>query len=315
MTNPPKKLQIFDDLYLKKEHTNEMKNSTVLIPGLITSGHLILIAAPANGGKTTIFLHLCEQLSASGSSVIYINADASPGDLIAQQQHATLHNYNVIAPDAIRGKGVNDVIDRFEAMAKSQMSLDGHVFVIDTLKKFVDMLDKKQLKGILSTFRNLTVKGATVCLLAHTNKYSGKDGKPIYEGMGDVRTDVDELIYFDSGTNPDTGHLEVTTRPDKKRAEFTPRSFVIESSTRTVVELEVPITIYSDQDRDLLNEFIEAIQDGCKNQNEICKRVHSRVGCGYNAVREALSRMTKLPDTKIKKTRDPSGKGYIYATT
>ncbi len=315
MTNQPKKLQIFDDLYLKTEHTNEMRNSTILIPGLITSGHLILIAAPANGGKTTIFLRLCEQLSASGCSVIYVNADASPGDLIAQQQHATCHNYNVIAPDAIRGKGVIDVIDRFEAMAKSDTSLDSYVFVIDTLKKFVDMLDKKQLKNILATFRNLTVKGATVCLLAHTNKYNGKDGKPIYEGMGDVRTDVDELIYLDSAINPETGNLEVTTRLDKKRAEFYPRSFIIELPSREVQELETPITIYSDQDRELLNEFVEAIQDGCKNQTDICKRVYSRIGYGYNAVREALNRLTKLPDAKIKKTLDPSGKGFNYSIT
>jgi len=315
MTNQPKKLQIFDDLYLKNEHTDEMKKSTVLIPGMIMSGHLVLIAAPANGGKTTIFLRLCEQLSANGKAVIYVNADASPGDLITHLDHANLHNYKVIAPDAIRGKGVIDVIDRFEAMAKSDTSLEGYVFVIDTLKKFVDMLDKKQLKNILATFRNLTVKGATVCLLAHTNKYNGKDGKPIYEGMGDVRTDVDELIYLDSAINPETGNLEVTTRPDKKRAKFTPRSFIIEFPTRTVVELELPITIYSDQDRELLNEFVDAIQDGCKNQTDICKRVYSRIGCGYNAVRETLNRLTKLPDAKIKRTLDPSGKGFNYSIT
>ena len=41
MTNQPKKLQIFDDLYLKNEHTDEMKKSTVLIPGMIMSGHLV----------------------------------------------------------------------------------------------------------------------------------------------------------------------------------------------------------------------------------------------------------------------------------
>ena len=315
MTNQPKKLQVFDDLYLKNEHTDEMKKSTVLIPGMIMSGHLVLIAAPANGGKTTIFLRLCEQLSANGKAVIYVNADASPGDLITHLDHANLHNYKVIAPDAIRGKGVIDVIDRFEAMAKSDTSLEGYVFVIDTLKKFVDMLDKKQLKNILATFRNLTVKGATVCLLAHTNKYNGKDGKPIYEGMGDVRTDVDELIYLDSATNPETGNLEVTTRPDKKRAEFSPRSFIIELPSRVVQELETPITIYSELDRELLHEFIEAIQDGCRNQNEIAKRVYSRAGCGYNAVREALNRLTRLSDAKITKTRDASGKGYIYSLT
>jgi len=315
MTNPPKTLQIFDDLYLKTEHTNEMKNSTILIPGLITSGHLILIAAPANGGKTTIFLRLCEQLSASGNNVIYVNADASPGDLIAQHQHATQHNYNVIAPDAIRGKGVNDVIDRFEAMSKSEMSLDGYVFVIDTLKKFVDMLDKKQVKGILATFRNLTVKGATVCLLAHTNKYSGKDGKSIYEGMGDIRTDVDELIYLDSAINPETENLEITTRPDKVRANFKPRSFIIKKGDRQVLELEEQITIYSEQDRELLNEFIEAIQDGCKNQKEIVRRVYSSSCIGTNAVRAALDRFTRVPDARIQKTRDPSGKGYNYSAT
>ena len=45
------------------------------------------------------------------------------------------------------------------------------------------------------------------------------NGKPIYEGTGDLRSDVDELIYFIPEKHED-GSMTVSTDPDKTRGKF-----------------------------------------------------------------------------------------------
>ena len=61
---------------------------------------------------------------------------------------------------------------RLGQLAISETSLSGYVFIFDTLKKFVDVINKKNAKDFLKLMRKLSTKGATVCLLGHTNKYT-----------------------------------------------------------------------------------------------------------------------------------------------
>ena len=304
---------MFDDLILNNEDVINMRDSAFLIPTMIVQGHVAVFAAPANGGKSTLFIYLCEQLAANGLDVIYVNADSSPGDLVDHYHHAKRHGYKVISPDVKLGQNAQSVLAILDKIVNSSASCDGLVLILDTLKKFVDMLDKKQLKTLLSTLRAITLKGATICLLGHTNKYLGKDGNLIFEGMGDLRNDVDELIYLDSSKNPDTGDLEVTTRPDKIRASFSPRSFVIELPSRVVRESASIISIHSDEEAKLLQLVLDAIQMGCTSQQDIVTAVKSRTTMGINAVRDALTKFTRSSDAKITITASPSGKSHIYS--
>jgi hypothetical protein len=74
--------------------------------------------------------------------------------------------------------------------------------------------------------RSLTGKGATIVALGHTNKYKDSDGKPIYEGTGDIRSDADELIYLIPQKHDDKS-MTVSTEPDKVRGTFEPITFNI----------------------------------------------------------------------------------------
>jgi hypothetical protein len=304
---------MFKHLILNLEDVNQMADSNFLVPNMIVQGHITLFAAPANGGKSTLFIYLCEQLSANGMDVIYINADSSPGDLKEHHSHATRHGYLVISPDTKVNRSIQDVQDMFNKIANSPDQCVNLVLVLDTLKKFVDMLDKKQLKTFFATLRAMTIKGATICLLGHTNKYLGKDGNSIFEGMGDVRTDIDDLIYLDSSINPDTGYLEVTTRPDKVRATFYPRSFIIELPSRAVRESTSVISIHSDEEAKLLQLVLNSIQKGCISQQDILNEVKSKTTMGINAIRSALVKFVRASDARITITLGQSGKGYIYS--
>lgn len=279
---------LFDDLILRAEDVQKMADAEFLIPNMIVRGHVAAYVAPGNGGKTTVFVYLCEQLARLGLVVLYVNVDASPGDLKRHYKHAKEHKYKVVAPDARDGKSCADVIDKLKSLALSDLDLSNHVFIIDTLKKFVDVIDKRMAKELYRLFRSLTVKGATICLLGHTNKYGDQDGKEIYEGTADLRNDLDELIYFDGYRNEANNTLEITTRPDKVRAEFEPKSYIINLVDRSITEPTSVIKIISKEDRDILDLIKETIRMGNTTQKDIIKHVRLKSELSDRKIRSTL---------------------------
>ena len=115
---------LFQSLTLSKEDVSTMADAEFLIPNMIVRGHLLSYMSPGNGGKTTIFVYLCEKLAEQGLNVLYINVDGSPADLKRHFEHASNHGYKVIAPDAKTGKSTEDVVAIFEAIAMGEARCD-----------------------------------------------------------------------------------------------------------------------------------------------------------------------------------------------
>jgi len=252
-------------------------------------GHVGAYIAEANGGKTTIFVYLCEQLAQMGMDVLYINVDGSPSDLKRHYAHSIKHGYKVIAPDAKAGKSTEDVIAILRAINDGEASCQGLVIIVDTLKKFVNLIQKSEAKKFYQLLRGITVKGATICLLGHSNKYKDEMGKQIFEGTADLRNDVDELIYLDA--IKDENALIVTTRPDKVRAEFSPKTFNISLPDRVVTELDEVIKIRPKEDREMLGLIKAAIQSGRHKQLDIVGFVIEHTSYGEKKIRGTLKRL------------------------
>jgi hypothetical protein len=70
-------------------------------------------------------------------------------------------------------------------------SVRGVVIILDTLKKFADLMEKKSSSRFTEIIRAFIMKGGTVIALAHTNKKPGRDGKPVHAGTTDIRDDFD----------------------------------------------------------------------------------------------------------------------------
>jgi len=184
---------------------------------LLVQGHLTVIVSKGNGGKTTVMIQACAEMAMAGYEIFYVNVDASADQLKGYHDHARENGYTLLAPDLHVGKSADDVVEMLFRMSKADENYAGTVLVLDTLKKFAEMMNKKLAKDFYSMLRSLTAKGMTVICLAHTNKYDDKDGKPIYEGVGDLRNDFDELMYFIPVKNDDDS-LVVSTLLDKIRA-------------------------------------------------------------------------------------------------
>jgi len=192
---------------------------------LIPQGHMVVICSKANGGKTTLMVHIAGEMSQAGYRVMYINADASASDIKDYKYHAMEYGYTLINPDLTNGTA-DQVTEELRQIAIVEGDFSKVVIVLDTLKKFGDMMNKSKSKQFNSLLRTLTTKGITVICLAHTNKHDDKEGKPIFEGTGDLRNDFDELIYLIPVRNPD-GTTTVSTLKDKTRADIRDESFII----------------------------------------------------------------------------------------
>jgi hypothetical protein len=306
-------LSALRSLALRPEHVRKMSEAKFLVPNMIVKGHVHAFVAPGNGGKTTIFIHLCEQLTSNGYEVWYVNVDGSPGDLKRHFAHAEKHGYQVVSPDAIEGKSIKDVLLILRGLAQSPSDLSNAVFIFDTLKKFVNVIEKGEARNFYKLLRALSVKGATICLLGHTNKYKDKEDNPVFEGTADLRNDVDNLIYLDLFKDHQAQKLEVTTRPDKVRAEFHPRSFeIFLGDDRRVVECSSVITIQQKEEEGLLVRAEEAIKAGFTSQKELVQYLRQFTVHGDKWVKGLLRRAAEIGD---RITKSPAGRGrdLLYA--
>ncbi len=73
----------------------------------------------------------------------------------------------------------------------------GKIIILDTLKKFTSLMDKKSSANFGIKIREFISHGGTIIALAHTNKNRSDDGKLIFEGTGDITNDVDCYYTID----------------------------------------------------------------------------------------------------------------------
>lgn len=269
-------------------------------PNLIIQGHVSVYPAPPNGGKTTIFSWIAGEIS-DRYQVFYVNADISGGDAKLMQAQAKQNNFNLLLPDMKAGLSMNDVVDNLEAMNEFNQNYSSHVFIFDTLKKMTDVINKGKAKTLYKTLRGLSAKGMTIVLLAHTNKYNDADGKPIYEGTGDLRSDVDELIYLIPKKNADDS-MTVSTEPDKVRGTFKPMTFNISPDRHVSLADEFVDVIEANKmqrqledDETIIQAVNEAISQEKFKQTEIISHCKDMGIGGRRQVEKVLNRYSKNP--------------------
>ena len=295
---PNSSMSWLQDFELTPEEVAEINDPKWAIDNLVPEGHVVAIAAPPNAGKTTILFHLCKELTAD-YEVIYVHADTNPSDAKDYYYQAQESGVRYLTPDMKVGKSMNDVVVNLENLANSEIDLKGVIWVFDTLKKMTDVIQKKSLKQLLQTVRKISSRGGTVVLLAHTNKHKDTDGNHIFEGTGDLKADVDELIYFEPLHIKDAP-LIVSTRPDKVRADIQPRTFEIDSDRQVKsaddyvdVAKKVVEDFKLDEDLEVIDLITAAIKKSISKQTEIADYCKEHGGFGIRRVKTVLKRYDK----------------------
>lgn len=273
---------ISEKFSVTEEQVASISNQGVIFENLIISQHITVMCAAPNAGKTTIMNWVASQVS-DQVDVTYINVDCSGADLKDYYDFAAEHRFNLVNFD-VSGISQEELLNSLS----NERSLESQLYVFDTLKSFADLMNKASTKAFMKKMRQYCNLGATVVLLAHTNKHTNSDGTPVFEGVGDVRADCDELIYLIPDNQPD-GSKIVTTLPDKVRGKISPVTFKI------FPDRHVTLTDYIDpmqsqrekQDLDLLTMISKYLESGPANQSQIIAHCHP-AGFSKHAVMRVL---------------------------
>ncbi len=192
---------------MSKEELDKMEAEEInIIDGVLFEGQVASIVARPNGGKTLLAKTWAIDMTKRGYRVFYIFEDADLKGYKAMADAAAENGFIVAASFTHVGQTAQSILAGMKAMAEEGTALNKTVFILDTLKKFTEVLNKGENKKFYSLLRELTHKGASFLLLAHANKYLDDNGDLMYEGTGDTLADVDAMYYLQDDGNK---HAEV----------------------------------------------------------------------------------------------------------
>lgn len=164
-----------------------------LLGQLCHTGQVTVLFAPPNAGKTLITLKLVIDAVASDrinpANIYYINADDSSSGFAAKMRLMDDLGVHTLAP-GFKGLKSENLITVLHDVA-TQGKARGTLIIIDTVKKFVSLMDKSKASAFSEACRQVAVNGGAILGLAHTTKNPNPNGKLRYAGTTDMVDDCD----------------------------------------------------------------------------------------------------------------------------
>lgn len=164
-----------------------------LLDEIALLGQLTAFYAAPNTGKTLLVLRLLIDAIKAGTvnadKVYYVNVDDTSSGLLQKVRLAEDYGFHMLS-EGYRDFTVSQFTKLIVEITANQQS-NGVVIILDTLKKFTDLMDKTRSSSFSKVMRRFALQGGTVIALAHTNKNPGRDGKPVYSGTTDIVDDWD----------------------------------------------------------------------------------------------------------------------------
>lgn len=198
-----------------------LKNDVFIFPDLALSGQITLFYAWPSTGKTIFFLRFMRDAIESGQlkgdDVFYINADDSYKGLLTKAKVAEKFGFSMISPSEA-GISPQIILDMLVEISADD-DANGKIILLDTLKKFADMMSKNSQKELYEILRRFIAKGGTVIIAGHANKHKSPDGNLIYEGTSDTMNDVDCVYSMYRMSEPEDESQVVEFRREKDRGD------------------------------------------------------------------------------------------------
>ena len=290
----------------------KMLEDTFVLNDIAILGQWTTLYASPNTGKTLLTLWLLRESIDSGQidseKVFYINADDHYRGLVEKTELAEEYCMHMIAPHH-KEFDVKQVPEMMEDMARDG-SANGVVFILDTLKKFTDLMNKQAASDFGIAARAFVSAGGTLIALAHTNKHKDADGKGIYSGTSDIVDDSDCCFILDKISETGSIHT-VEFRNIKMRGDvaslagFTYQKHPNQSymdllnsvqriekedleSSRTKARVNEKLV----EDQPIIKAVCEAIAGGINTKDKLVKAVQAQTGESSRRVKEVLEDRT-----------------------
>ena len=234
-----------------------------VVPGMITTGTVTLVYAPSGAGKTVWILgNLFQSIRNNlikGSDVIYFNEDDGAKGVLQKAKMGRKHGMTMItlsnSPDPML-RTTDDALRLLSAI-REEGQADGKIVICDTLKKFAPVLNKGDMRDVLHVFREFAAAGGTVILLGHCNKHRSMDGRLIYEGVGDLKSDVDNMFGLDPVNDKFAAYQELLVINEKDRSQISFEGGFKYKQTSAVVHYEESVDSVQFMSPDDISELKE----------------------------------------------------------
>lgn len=162
-------------------------------------GQATTIYAKPNTGKTLLVLWmLIDSIKSDrmkGEDVYYINADDDYKGLVFKTGLAEQYGFHMLSPSH-NGFESKDLRSYMSIMIEADTAR-GTVIILDTLKKFTDLMNKKTGSEFMTRARDYIANGGTLIMLAHCNKNRDAEGKAVFGGTSDISDDCDCVFMLD----------------------------------------------------------------------------------------------------------------------
>ncbi|MGO2510052.1 MAG: toprim domain-containing protein [Vibrio hibernica] len=176
-----------------------LENDNWVMDRIALEGQITHLFAQPNSGKTLLTLKMIfnsvQQGRIIGESVFYVNSDDTLRGLTTKAELSAQYGIRMLA------SGFNNFKNEHLAVLLEQMAergeAKGKIIILDTLKKFTDLMNKGDSSKFNEIMRTFVAKGGTVIALAHVNKSRDAEGKLIYQGTSDSVDDADCCYTID----------------------------------------------------------------------------------------------------------------------
>lgn len=270
-------------------------------------GQSTVIYAAPNTGKTLVTLALlCEAVQngrVSGKNIYYVNMDDTANGMLEKLMIVKQFGIQILGGD-INGFSVPQFHLAMLRMIEDGSAKDS-VIVLDTLKKFVDLMDKSNSSNFTNLVRRFVMKGGTLIALAHTNKNPGADGRRKHSGTSDVVDDFDAALMMELVEDGDTERVTVELSNFKKRSNLPEKSYCTYAkkgvnsyaekfeSVKMLNDAEVEaqrIAAQLSKDSEAISAIKDCLLNGVVKRMDIAKEVGKQTDISRRVVLEVLDR-------------------------
>ena len=296
----------------------EQTESTFILDQLARLGEYTVISGPPNVSKTlTTLAFVTESIQAGrikAEDVYYLDLDDSHKALLEKLTIFEELGINILA-DGYQNFNASRFSQYLDEISKNNKA-HGKIIILDTLKKFVDVMNKRQASEWGKTIRRFTAKGGSIIALAHVNKHSDKNGKHIMAGVSDIGDDCDTAytmrkVHTDIDKNISTvefenikrrgdvaGNIAFTFSIDPK-ISYEERLASVERIDQDYLE-KIKTSEALNTDSDLINITINCIKDGTNTKMRLRDEINKRSGISKRSAVKLLEKYQGTDHTKHK---------------
>ena len=219
--------------------------------------------APPNSGKTLIGLSLLISAVREGrifpGNAYYVNADDNGSGLADKSRILEDLGVHMVVPGFADFRA-NMLKDLLMDMARSGKAR-GSLIIIDTIKKFASLMDKRDISTFADACRQFVMHGGTILAFAHTNKNVSSTGELKYAGTTDLIEDFDAAYIIKPLDLEMSGYEKVVRFECIKRRGDSPEKIAYSYSTENGLSYEQLLSSVQEATFDKMGELERLVEE------------------------------------------------------